>query len=143
MTTAERNYAQIEKEALAIIFGVKNSTNICMVVNFLFTIIFGSKADTPPLAAARLQRWVLTLSAYSYDISYRRSELHANADGLSRLPISIPVTETKPDVSMMFNITQLASLPLSHSQLKAAIRADVILARVLSLTREGWLKSSR
>ena len=42
---------------------------------------------------------------------------------------------------MMFNITQLASLPLSHSQLKAAIRADVILARVLSLTREGWLES--
>ncbi|XP_057682804.1 uncharacterized protein K02A2.6-like [Corythoichthys intestinalis] len=37
----------------------------------------------PSLAAASLQRWALLLSAHSYDIKYRKSDLHCNADGLS------------------------------------------------------------
>lgn len=45
--------------------------------------ILGPKS---PLAALRMQRWALILMAYSYDIEYRRSADHSNADALSRLP---------------------------------------------------------
>ena len=38
----------------------------------------------PTLAALRMQRWALILQAYQYDIEYRKSELHANADMLYR-----------------------------------------------------------
>ena len=34
--------------------------------------IFGSQKAVPTLAAARLQRWSLVLSAYQYTIKYRR-----------------------------------------------------------------------
>lgn len=34
-----------------------------------------------------MQHWVLILSTHNYNIKYRRSEAHSNADSLSRLPL--------------------------------------------------------
>ena len=48
--------------------------------------ILGPKSAVPTLAAARMQRWALVLSAYDYDLEYRKSVEHLNADALSRLP---------------------------------------------------------
>lgn len=39
------------------------------------------------MAAARIQRWAIVLSAYEYTIIYRQSEEHGNADALSRVPL--------------------------------------------------------
>ena len=47
--------------------------------------ILGPKVGVPLLAAARMQRWSLILAAYQYEIEYRKSAEHANADALSRL----------------------------------------------------------
>ena len=47
--------------------------------------ILGPKSAVPTLAAARMQRWALLLSAYDYDLMCCKSGEHANADGLSRL----------------------------------------------------------
>ena len=38
------------------------------------------------MAAVRMQRWALLLSAYNYTIEYRHTTAHGSADGLSRLP---------------------------------------------------------
>ena len=51
------------------------------------TIILGPKTGIPSLAAARLQRWALILSAYKYQIQFRPTKAHGNANGLSRLPL--------------------------------------------------------
>ena len=50
------------------------------------TTLLGPKIGIPALAAARMQRWALLLAAYRYDIEYRSTAKHANADCLSRLP---------------------------------------------------------
>ena len=50
------------------------------------TLLLGPKRDIPVLAAPRLQRWAIQLSVFQYDIEYRASKDHANADALSRLP---------------------------------------------------------
>lgn len=34
-----------------------------------------------------MQHYVLFLQGFAYDIRYRKSEEHANADGFSRLPV--------------------------------------------------------
>ena len=75
LTSSERNYAQLEKEALALVYGVKQfhaylyGRHFVLVTDHkpLMTILSPSHS-IPPLAAARLQRWALTLSAYQYDI---------------------------------------------------------------------------
>ena len=39
------------------------------------------------MTAARLQQYVLLLSAHNYSIEYRSTTKHGNADGLARLPL--------------------------------------------------------
>ena len=48
------------------------------------TTIFGPKKDILSLAVVRLQRQAWILPAYHYDIEFRPTEKHANADGLSQ-----------------------------------------------------------
>lgn len=101
------------------------------------TTIFGSKAGIPSLAAARIQRWALLLSAYSFDIGFRGTKLHGNADALSRLPLPTAGAGGK-DVASMFNVVQMSTLPLTHCQLKTATRCDVLLSKAIEYTRLGW-----
>ena len=70
----ERNYAQVEKEALALIFGVKRFHQYLYGRRFLLitdhkllTSILARKNGILPLAAVRMQHWALLLSAYTYD----------------------------------------------------------------------------
>lgn len=93
-SVAQRNFAEIEKEGLAIDFGIKRFNLYLYGRKFtLFTDheplmrIFGPKSGIPPLAAARLQRWAVRLSGYDYDIVYKRSEDNGNADFFSRFPV--------------------------------------------------------
>ena len=68
LSCSEVNYSQVEKEALAIIFGV------CKFHQYLYgkpfvlvtdhkplTTLLGSKTSVPTLAASRMQRWALVI----------------------------------------------------------------------------------
>ena len=48
--------------------------------------ILGPRAPIPTLAAARMQRWALVLSAYDYQLECRKSGEHSNCDALFWLP---------------------------------------------------------
>ena len=95
LSTPEQNYSQIEKEALLLIFGLRKFHQYLYARTFTIVTdhkpllaILGPKKNIPALAAARMQRWALLLSAYNYRLEYRPTQAHGNADGLFRLPVS-------------------------------------------------------
>ncbi|KAL5467494.1 hypothetical protein EMCRGX_G031729 [Ephydatia muelleri] len=145
LNASERNYAQLEKEALSLIFGVKKFHEYLYGRRFTLltdhkplTTILGPKTGVPPLAAARLQRWALLLSAYEYDLEFRPTAQHANADGLSRLPLSIIADAgTATSDSDVFNVGQIEALPVTAMQLRKVTRQDPILSKVVTFTRNG------
>ena len=94
----------------------------------------------PSLAAARLQRWALLLSAYDYNIEYKRSREHSNAGVLSRLPLPTGQSTAADDGVTVFNIGQIQALPLSFKDIKIATKRDATLSKVLDLVRTGWMK---
>ena len=143
LSKAEKGYAQIDKEALAIIFGIQKFHTYLYGRRFVLVTdhkplvsLFGPKKAIPPLAAARLQRWAITLSAYSYEIEYKPTKLHANADSLSRLPL--PSTETSEDLVNVFNVAQVEALPVTSLQVSAATKKDPQLSQVFRYTQSGW-----
>lgn len=131
----EQNYAQLEKEALAIIFGVTKFHQ------YLYGWKFNFITDHQPLLKILgphegLQRWVLILSAYQYDIEYRRLEENANADAMSRLPHPKESHEGKE--SNIFKISYLDHLPLSAKDIHESTRKDPVLSKVYCYIMEGW-----
>ena len=102
--------------------------------------ILGAKKGIPSLAAARLQRWAVFLSAYQYEIQFKTTREHANADGLSRLPLpdsteASIVCSSEPRV---FNISQIEALPVTAAQIEVATQNDPVLSKVLLYTKRGW-----
>ena len=57
------------------------------------------------MAAATIQRWALTLAAYSYSTEYKPGPEHANADALIRLPLAVspPTTPTTAESVFAMN----------------------------------------
>ena len=145
LTPSEKNYPQIEREALALVFGVKRfhpylyGRKFCLITDHKpLTAILASNKAIPSLAAARLQRWAILLSAYQYDIQFCRTQDHANADGLSRLPVQVPPGEEVSTAAACFNLGQIQSLPVTSSEVARATRRDPTLSKVLLYTQQGW-----
>ncbi len=147
LTNAEKNYPQIEREALSLVYGIKKFHQYLYGRRFVLvtdhkplTTLLGPKKGVPPLAAARLQRWALLLSAYSYEIEWKPTSEHANADGLSRLPLAggQPKVAGSTKVEHAFVIGQLQALPVTAERLETATRHDPLLSKVHLYVREGW-----
>ena len=90
LTQAEKNYAQLDKEGLAIIVGIKRFHQYIYGRNFTIYSdhkplqhIFNETKPIPTMASARIQRWGLILNAYNYTIVYKPGSYIPNADLLS------------------------------------------------------------
>ncbi len=142
LSPSEKNYSQIDKEALALIFAVKKfhqylyGRHFTLVTDHkLLLAILGPKKGIPPLAAARIQRWAFQLSAYTYDIEFKRTTDHCR---LSRLPIQQNTLEQEVSEITQFNIGQIQALPISSLQIQKATQTDLILSKVYRFIQTGW-----
>ena len=143
LSKAEKNYGQVEKEALALIFGVKKfhkyvyGRPFTMVTDHKPLLsIFHPKAAVPSIAAARMQRWAMFLSAYMYTIEYKCGKSHANADCLSRLPVQ--EDRDLEDPSTVFQVSFIEELPVTAVDIATETKNNNTLATVYRYVMEGW-----
>ena len=145
LNTAERRYSQLDKEALAILFGVSKFHHYLYGRHFIIYSdhkplmhIFNQSKTVPVMASARLQRWALTLNSYHYTIKYQKGSHMGNADALSRLPLpDCPTTVPVPPETIGL-LEQLASVPLTATQIRTMTARDPVLAKVKQYTQNGW-----
>ena len=151
-TKAEKNYAQVEREGLAVIFGVSRFKQYLWGRRFTLVTdskplatLLGPKTQSPALAAARMQRWALTLAAYTYDVEYRKAEEIPMADFLSRLPVQREeeLAEVQDEASVCF-MEQIDRMePLTCEDIRRATSRDKILSRVAQYLHSGWSERDR
>ena len=137
LSTAERNYAQPDKEALAIIFGVKRFHQYLYGRKFNIQsdhkplqYLLGETRGIPAMASARMQCWALTLSAYDYTITYKPGTKLANANALSRLPLPEQPTDVPVPGDMILAVETLSTSPVHAAQIQSWVDKDPLLSRV-------------
>ncbi len=125
LTAAEKNYSQLEKEGLAVVYGVKKFHQYLWGRHFFIESdhqplyhLFGEFREIPPMASARIQRWALTLSAYRYTIRYKAGAQLSNADALSRLPRPQTITSDRLPGELVNLIEHLSETTISSANIK-------------------------
>lgn len=144
LTPAQKNYSQLDKEALSIIYGLKHFHQY--LYGRKFTIIcdnkplihlFSPTAPIPVLAAARLQRWALILASYDYDIMYRPTAKHSNADGMSRLPLNRIFSPVEENINCLFFCEDIGT-NITSDIIGKYTQCDKVLSKVFRFIQFGW-----
>ena len=137
LSPAEKRYAQLDKEGLVIVFGMKHFRQYLLGRHFTIYSdhkplqhLFSENKAIPPMASARIQRWALVLSAYTYDIVFKPGIQNVNADVLSRLslpnsPSDVPLPE---ETVLLLETLQL--FPITAAQIKTWTKQDPVLSKV-------------
>jgi hypothetical protein len=158
---AERNYSQVEREALALVYAVKKFHQYVYGKSFELQTdhkpllkIFGSKSGIPVHTANRLRRYALTLMGYDFKVKHIDGENFAYADFLSRLIDSNvkpgaedvviacirestedPVLE-EPEANSSVDV--IKSLPVTLEDLKQATSECEHLQKVIEYVKTNW-----
>ena len=138
LSTSEKNYSQIQKEALAIHWSVTR------LHKFLFGTPFHIVTDHKALefllhptssvgktTSAMMQRWALNLSAYNYQICHKPGSDIANADYLSRYADHEPADE----------VHLINPFPISRNVLIEETKA--FYGPILAGLKRGWSASAK
>ena len=145
LTETEKKYSQLEKEALAIVFGVRKYHQYLYGRKFELRTdhkplmyIFNEKKSIPMMASGRVQRWALTLGAYSYTIRFLKGSDNSSADAVSRLPLPVTREEPPKPAEVIHLMEVMDASPLTSSQIRVWTEQDPILAKVKNFVLTGW-----
>ena len=132
LTGAEQNYSQIEKETLSIVFSCEKFHEYVYGLRFvvqndhkpLISIYQTGLSKSPP----RIQRFLLRLQHYNFQLNYVPGNKLFVADILSTLPLPDSTSEIKSDEMNYF----------VHSVIITETQKDDILQSVLLQIQNEW-----
>ena len=159
LTPTEVQYAQIEKEMLAIVFGMEKFED------YLYGRKVKVESDHKPLetilkksllsAPKRLQRMMLRLQKFDIDVVYKQGPLMYMADTLSRatthksgdnkqlemaevLSIQEARSEVESEVERINMLENLAVQDGTLNKIKQATKTDKTLQALVAVIKKGW-----
>lgn len=96
LTPAEQNYSQLDREALAIVYGVQHFHTYVYGAKFTLetdnaalTHIFHPQKALPSMTSARLLRYAALLAGFNYSVKFKKGKDNVSADCLSRDPVPL------------------------------------------------------
>lgn len=159
LTKTECNYAQIEKELLAIVFGMEKFEH------YVYGRHVTVESDHKPLeiitkkslvnAPKRLQRMLLRLQKYDFDVMYKKGQKMFIADALSRAYVNCnPSLPGKSDIFQaettfmqeIEEIDMLKSVPVTNKTLdilRTATETDSTMQTLKAIIELGWPDTKR
>lgn len=153
LSPPEKNYSQIEKEGLALVFAIKKFHRF--IYGRPFTLqtdhrpllsIFGSKKGIPVYSASRLQRWALLLLNYDFKIEYINTKDFGYADVLSRLidlqqkpeeEFVVASIQLEEEVENIIDLCQ-SNIPVSFKVIQSLTNRDSELQQVIKFVQTAW-----
>ena len=134
----ERKYAAIERECLAIVWGIKYFRP------YLCGKEFDIITDHNPLKwldnardpQSRLSRWSLRLQSYAYTIKHRPGKLHSNVNTLSKMPNLMPCSKSR-EIEINTTICAVDSPGLQLQHVKERQHQDPSLEDIINYLEKG------
>ena len=149
LTSCERNYAQIEKELFAILFGCRRFHH------YLYGRKVTIESDHKPLipifkkplhsAPPRLQRMLLQLANYDLEVTFIPGTKIPVADTLSRkyLPNTYPKYSKGMDSHVHSILSQLPITDRKLDEIRIATANDLDLQALIKVIQHGWPEERR
>ena len=142
---SEKNYAQIERETLSVVFGCEKFHEYVYGREFIIqndhqplkTILSKTITECPP----RIQRFFLRLQKYDFSFEYSPGKTMVVADALSRAYLKDNEPEIELPDLIHYIQTVINHIPISKKklqQLQEETAKDAILQKLKFYTREGW-----
>ncbi|XP_045455949.1 uncharacterized protein K02A2.6-like [Melitaea cinxia] len=138
LTKAEKGYSQLDKEAAALVWGLKKFFQYCygrkiilIVDNQPLARILHPEKATPATTAIRLVHYANFLAGFDYQIKLRKTAEHANADYFSRLQHTNKneKNDTLTD-DEAFYLNQISEIPVSLQEIRVATATDPELQKL-------------
>ncbi|XP_058128391.1 uncharacterized protein K02A2.6-like [Anopheles ziemanni] len=144
LNRVQQKYMQVDKEAYAIVFGVRKFFQYLygrkftlLTDNQAITKIFAEQKGLPVMSALRMQHYATFLQSFEYNIRFRKSADHANADAMSRMPLNTIDPEDEMEESDAIELNQIETLPLTAMELENAVAKDKQIQKLLQGIRHS------
>lgn len=145
LTAAQQNYAQIEKETLAVVFGCTKFHDYC------YARRVEVETDHKPLQAifnkplyqapSRLQRFLLAVQKYDLHVTYKPGKFMWLADTLSRAYLKETPSDLIVDEAEVNMIHPRNFLPVSKEKyelFQTETAKDSVLTELQQVVQSGW-----